>query len=99
MSWRSAHTADTWRVSYDPGTTEPLARNNTTNREAPLTTFATRADADEALRGWAQQHHGDDGIGWLSEQLGIDTPAVALQPQPHPGPPPILIDTPSIDLA
>jgi len=70
MQWTNKHSAHTFRLSYDPSTTQLAFVDNETNARHPVATFANSADLDEALAGWAT-HHQDTaaGLDWVQGQL------------------------------
>jgi hypothetical protein len=70
MQWTNKHNAHTFRLSYDPSTNQLAFVDNETNARHPVATFATNADVDAALAGWAT-HHQDTatGLDWVHGQL------------------------------
>jgi hypothetical protein len=70
MQWTNKLNDHTFRLSYDPSTKQLAFVDNETNARHAVATFATSADVDEALAGWAT-HHQDTatGLDWVHGQL------------------------------
>lgn len=88
--WRSRHTDDQHRVSYNPGTRILYAINTSTQDIEALGTFQSPGDVDAALDGWADRHATPDGFDWMRTQLGLEPveqriDISALMKPPSPG--------------
>lgn len=95
--WRSRHSSDTWRLSYDPASKALNATNNRTGTEVGFGTYPTVANVEHDLAGWAVMHAGPDGLDWLTNQLGLD-PATLHESLPDMDPPSPSPLSPDFDL-
>jgi len=90
MRWTSNSTDGSFRVSYNPGTHQLTATNNSTHSTEVLGRYDDIASVDRALEGWADKHNDEGGLDWLEEQVGVDAPDFDRPPGPPaaPAPPP-----------
>lgn len=77
MSWSStSNRGCRWRVSWNNGSGDLYAVDDSDETVIDLGRYATRADAERALRDWSQLHDQADGLNSLCQRLGRGAPSL-----------------------